>query len=696
MPGAIDSPEDVIYSDIDGDGDTDVLAAGSGAGEIIWWLNPAPLNGNEPNPFTLLSPENQSVIHTRGPSLQWETATDPDETDVIRYVLYWTINDPTFANADSVTNLVDPEYVFQEEELIAGIRKQLNINGELDDLLPDDQRIYWKVRAQDRNTSGTWSTPGGGFYFDIDAPDPPIPFNLLTPINATVLDVDSVEVTWESTIDPDAEPGQMVTYYLWWATDDMFTENVDSVHVLGTSYMIRDLQDDQGYNWKVRAQDANTAGTWSNQTLVFFTDIPNPPEPFNLVSPVPDHTFNVPEVNMRWQQAIDPDAEPGDQIEYTVYWSTSEDFSENLDSAETTNRAYIYEDFQDNQTYWWKVLARDANTSGTWSNQTWNFNIILFDPPSAFSLLGPDNESIVETDTVVFSWEESVDQDIGDEVSYVIWWAYDENFQESLDSIVVNDTQYTLSGYEDNSVIYWKVRAQDTNTLGTWSNETFMFTVIIQDPPEPFSLYQPINRAYLNLMQDGFDVAFSWFRSSDPDPDEEVTYRLTINASLDGNEETVTRIWNDLVNNSIRINIPETFGYGITHENLRINWWVEAISRTDTVRCNQDFSCTIEPYNEVAEWREGGIPVTYELTSLYPNPFNPTLTAIVGLPESGDLTVEVFNLLGERVATLAEGRYQAGYHEFLFKAGGFPSGIYLVRAFVPGELLTTRKVMLLK
>lgn len=89
-------------------------------------------------------------------------------------------------------------------------------------------------------------------------------------------------------------------------------------------------------------------------------------------------------------------------------------------------------------------------------------------------------------------------------------------------------------------------------------------------------------------------------------------------------------------------------------------------------------------------------PDAYHLTPAYPNPFNPQTQVTLTLTEAQHVTVEVYNLLGRRVAELHDGRLAADQpHTFVFEASNAPSGIYLIR--VTGEAFTTtQRVTLLK
>jgi Secretion system C-terminal sorting domain len=80
----------------------------------------------------------------------------------------------------------------------------------------------------------------------------------------------------------------------------------------------------------------------------------------------------------------------------------------------------------------------------------------------------------------------------------------------------------------------------------------------------------------------------------------------------------------------------------------------------------------------------------------HPNPFNPSTTIRVALPEAAELNVTVYNVMGQQVATLADGRINAGTHSFTFDASDLASGLYFVRATVPGHLNVIQKIMLVR
>jgi photosystem II stability/assembly factor-like uncharacterized protein len=79
----------------------------------------------------------------------------------------------------------------------------------------------------------------------------------------------------------------------------------------------------------------------------------------------------------------------------------------------------------------------------------------------------------------------------------------------------------------------------------------------------------------------------------------------------------------------------------------------------------------------------------------YPNPFNPSTTIEFTLPKSEIVTLKIFNLLGEEVATLVNGKLQAGNHSYQFEGSNLASGLYMYR-IEAGGWSDVKKMILIK
>ena len=90
-----------------------------------------------------------------------------------------------------------------------------------------------------------------------------------------------------------------------------------------------------------------------------------------------------------------------------------------------------------------------------------------------------------------------------------------------------------------------------------------------------------------------------------------------------------------------------------------------------------------------------GLPLTYDLFQNYPNPFNPTTTIVYDLPTESVVGLKVYNLLGQVVATLADGKQNAGRHTVTFDASRFTSGVYFYQ-ITAGNFVSVKKMVLVK
>lgn len=73
------------------------------------------------------------------------------------------------------------------------------------------------------------------------------------------------------------------------------------------------------------------------------------------------------------------------------------------------------------------------------------------------------------------------------------------------------------------------------------------------------------------------------------------------------------------------------------------------------------------------------VPTDFALEANYPNPFNPQTTIAFALPEATHVTIQVFDLLGQKVSDLVNGQKEAGRHTLVFDGTGLASGVYLYR-----------------
>jgi hypothetical protein len=89
------------------------------------------------------------------------------------------------------------------------------------------------------------------------------------------------------------------------------------------------------------------------------------------------------------------------------------------------------------------------------------------------------------------------------------------------------------------------------------------------------------------------------------------------------------------------------------------------------------------------------IPQEYNISSIYPNPFNPTITISFTIPEFGLTTITAYDLKGRKLETLINEVLSIGNYSINWNASSYPSGVYLIR-MESGDFTQTQKVLLVK
>ena len=131
-------------------------------------------------------------------------------------------------------------------------------------------------------------------------------------------------------------------------------------------------------------------------------------------------------------------------------------------------------------------------------------------------------------------------------------------------------------------------------------------------------------------------------------------------------------------------------------EELEGGWYYYVITATDYGSNESEYSneAPLEIVG-VDGQKVPAIPTTFALSQNRPNPFNPVTTIKYQLPEAADVTLRVYNVVGQVVATLVENHQVAGYYSVELDAQGLASGVYFyeIRA---GDFVKCKKMALLK
>lgn len=103
---------------------------------------------------------------------------------------------------------------------------------------------------------------------------------------------------------------------------------------------------------------------------------------------------------------------------------------------------------------------------------------------------------------------------------------------------------------------------------------------------------------------------------------------------------------------------------------------------------------------DVVDVKKDVIPTSYSLDQNYPNPFNPTTTINFAIPKQADVSLQIYNVLGQEVKTLVNKNMAAGFHTINFDASNLISGMYIYRIQANGidgsNFVDVKKMLLVK
>ncbi|MFB6278147.1 MAG: T9SS type A sorting domain-containing protein, partial [Salinibacter sp.] len=185
-------------------------------------------------------------------------------------------------------------------------------------------------------------------------------------------------------------------------------------------------------------------------------------------------------------------------------------------------------------------------------------------------------------------------------------------------------------------------------------------------------LYLPVEMANFKVQKDGQNFVLSWATASETN-----NARFDVQRSVDGGPFTT---------------IGSREGAGTTEQGRTYRFTDNSVpfeASTITYRLRQtdvDGSVEMGPTRTVKR----GTPNKADLLSPFPNPTNGEATVRVKLAKETDVTLSLYNVLGQRVATLIDGQQSAGHKELRLDTSSFGSGVYFLRLQTEGAVQTER------
>ncbi len=408
---------------------------------------------------------------------------------------------------------------------------------------------------------------------------------------------------------------------------------------------------------------------------------PSPPSPPELASP-PNAANDISiEPTLFWHPSARTDS-------YQVQVSTVSDFSSTVfDQSGIADTSQQIGSLTMGTTYYWHVNA--TNTTGTSAySATWQFSTAN-NPPVAVNDTVTINE---DTPTVIAVLQNDYDPD-GDALTIT-----GVDTSNTLGHVAIDLGDTTISYTPPTNFSGIDTFSYSISDGHSGSDQAMVRIIVnpVNDPPSSFSLLSPPDSTQITITNDNLDqtVTFQWETAEDVDSDT-VTYgfvvesgNLDIIAFADTGATSVTMSYQTLVNLMRDGSTEQVMGH----------WTILATDGQDTTYATNGPWYLFIDATTVNIADEPGLPQTYALEQNYPNPFNPTTTIQYAIPEATHVTIAVYNILGERVATLLNKQQEAGRYSLVWNGRNteglkVSTGLYFYR--IKTEHFTAMKKMVL-
>ena len=594
------------------------------------------LTGGFPYPTApnLVAPTNGAISVSLTPLLDWDTSLASKTYEI------------QLATDNSFNNLlIDSTNMDSTQILVTAGKLQNNI------------QYFWRVRGLNPAGYGAWSTV---FNFTTIVALPNAP-NLLLPVNNAANVSLNPFFDWDST-------SPAIYYRLQVSSDSTFT-GTPEINLTGltfSSYTLTapPLQSNTRYYWRVSTTNAAGTGPWSS--VFRFTTIITIPQAPILVAP-PNNSGNVSLTPLLdWRDDITA-------ITYQIQLSTDSTFvaASIIDSLVTVSQLNVRSGLLINLVkYYWRVRTTNVLGTGPWADP-WNFLTGLV-PPAAPVLLAPPNNASDISTILTFDWN-----DVFYAQSYRIQISEDSTFATTLiNAGPLTISQYTNTGnpLNNNTLYYWRVAASNTAGTGNWS-VTWHFRTVISAPIAAPDLINPPNGSLVQTLSpilDWNDV----FQATD--------YKIQVSTDSLFTAPVVDTnvVPSQITVPSGKLNSSTTYYWRVRSHNIggygpwSVIW---------------NFTTSVIGIIQLSNI----IPKDFKLYDNYPNPFNPSTKIRFDLPKASNVKIEVYDLIGRKIATLVQLAIPAGSYETIWNAPNLPSGIYLYR-IETAYFVQTKKMVLVK
>jgi len=607
----------------------------------------------EPEPLSipgetqLLSPETGATGLSRSPSLSWSQVSDA-ETYTIQLSLSQTfetlVNDLSGVGGTGVT--------------VSG----LNFETE----------YFWRVRAVNEAGTGGWS--GTRSFTTLDEPlaEPGVPVLVSPSAGAT-------DVSRSPLLDWDVA-ANAATYNLQVSTSQAFeTLETDETDIFESEFSVSGLDFETIYYWRVKAVNETGESSWSQTRLFTTLDEPlSAPSSPGLLLPEANSTEVSRSPELSW-------GTPADAETYRVQVSVTSGFgSPVVDLDNVSESGIIAENLNYSTTYFWRVLAANDAGQSSWSEiRSFTTREQPLLPPPAPQLVSPQSGSEeISSINHTFTWNETEGAE-----RYRLQFSIGNNsFSPSIDIENISDISRTIEGLEPETTYLWRVQARNGAGSSEWSEIWFFVT----DEAAPLPSLPLANSTNVELAP-----SFTW---NSLNADE---YILQVNRANTGETVVEESVADTTFTVTSELSPLTVYRWRVkaVRDSVEGDWGPSIAFTTgnpDGDSGNDDDNGDEDDGNDGDDGL--GDNRDEEITTIeqnYPNPFNPSTVIQFRLAEAQQVSLKIYNLAGQRVATLVSEPLSAGTHSRVFDAAGLASGIYFYRLITERNVFT-KKMTLIK
>jgi|GEM_PF-848816 len=527
-----------------------------------------------------------------------------------------------------------------------------------------DSSYYWKVETWDNvGNSSSWFP----WSLTVDTLSPGVP-SLLTPADNAWLASDTAFCTWS----PVTKKGKASPVY-YVLKSYLLPDTINPVVADTTNLTADTLIVSAGrYRWLVEAHDEAENPPGISGYYNFGYDWTPPVSPIIQISPTDSLVTNQSNVTFCWHPSTD--AVSGIR-EYAVVYAYDESFTAGLVETTLTDTSITL--VLPDSIYYWMVEARDT-VGNVGVSYVWQLNVDTHDP--AVPELASPSDSIWTSDTMVIcAWNEVVKKAKASEVSYVIQLDTNNTF---VAPIIEDTTSALLDTFNlAEGQYYWRVMAYDAaGNYGTYSAyRTFGIDTtapVFQDvktlPDDDMSPYGPYEVTSQVYDLSGVKTAYMF-------------------TQVNGGSWDSTAMF--FASDSLRDSIPELTP--TTDETLSVSYYIKVADMLDHQNASSIYNFKCIGPSGVSGQPERSMPTVYALDNTYPNPSRGQTTFKYQLPRESNVSLTIYNVVGQQIKRFDIGAKPAGYHQINWNDNTLSNGVYIYQ-LKAGTFTSTKKLMVVR